>query len=81
MNARIRDQLTSRAMSAYFRTGGSDQPNITLSGKRQHEGRTYVVLNNVSGLLAAYRLRNDGVLKRLKRVPAGLNDSETTKNE
>jgi len=35
----------------------------------RHEGRSYVVLANVRGTLAVYRVRTDGVLKGLKRWP------------
>jgi hypothetical protein len=37
-----------------------------LSG---HNGRRYVVLQNVNGVLAVYRVRHDGILKRLRRWP------------
>jgi hypothetical protein len=30
-------------------------------------------LRNVRGIMAVYRVRNDGALKRLKRWPEGLN--------
>jgi hypothetical protein len=33
-------------------------------------GLSYVVLRNARGLLAVYRVRNDGMLKGLKRWPA-----------
>lgn len=35
----------------------------------------YVVLENVSGILAVYRVRNDGKLKGLRRWPAQLETS------
>jgi hypothetical protein len=35
-------------------------------------GRRYVVLSNANGILAAYRVRPDGILKRLKRWPPEL---------
>ena len=35
----------------------------------EHDGKLYVVLSNVRGTLAVYRVRNDGVLKGLKRWP------------
>ena len=50
-------------MAAYFRTGGTDQPRepevVTIDGRR------YVLRANVNGILAVYRVRNDGMLKRL----------------
>lgn len=66
------DDLTRRAFAAYFRTaagGVVDQPANT-SGPVDHEGKTYVVLHNVRGTLAVYRVRTSGQLKRLKRWPA-----------
>jgi hypothetical protein len=63
--------LIRRAMSAWFRSGGIDQPANT-SGVVEHEGKPYVVLKNVNGTLAIYRVRNDGTLKRLRRWPAEL---------
>jgi len=68
--------LTRRAFAAYFKTGspGIDQPSRS-SGVEQLGERYYVVLRggrNDNGICAVYRLRNDGVLKRLKRWPAEL---------
>lgn len=64
------DELTRRALSAYYETGGDDLPSSAavqkLSGKR------YVVLIRAGKLLACYRVRNDGKLKRLVRLPDGL---------
>jgi hypothetical protein len=37
-----------------------------------HEGHKYVVLRNVRGALAVYRVRNDGMLKRMKRWPVAI---------
>ena len=67
------DEITRRAFSAYFRSGGDDvaQP-ASSSGPVTHDGKQYVVLDNVNGVLAVYRLRNDGKLKRLRRWPAAL---------
>lgn len=64
------DELTRRALSAYFESGGGELPSATevvrISGKR------YVTLKRSGRLLAAYRVRNDGKLKRLIRIPEGL---------
>lgn len=65
------DELTRRAFAAYFRTGGTDQPTKG-SGEIEHDGKRYVVLRNRSGLLAVYRVRNDGMLRRMRRWPAEL---------
>ena len=47
------------------------QPSNT-SGVMELGGKEYVVLHNVNGILAVYRVRNDGVLKHLVRWPEGL---------
>jgi hypothetical protein len=66
-------ELVRRAMAAYFR-----KPKLPLemtlqpsqaSGVQTHAGKDYVVLHNVNGVLAVYRVRNDGMLKGLKRWP------------
>src|SRR6185437_15157903 len=67
------DDVTRRAFAAYFRSPDSrDQPSGE-SGVREHDGKSYVVLFNVNGTLAVYRIRNDGMLKRLRRWPEALN--------
>ena len=64
-------KLLSRAMAAYFRAGNIVQP-ANDSGVTDVGGKTYVALRNISGMLAVYRVRNDGVLKRLKRWPLAI---------
>lgn len=66
--------LTRRAYAAYFRSGGSDQPN-RASGVQDAGGHAYVVLRTGHRMLAVYRVRNDGVLKGLKRWPRELENS------
>lgn len=68
------DDLTHRALAAYFRSPpeGLMQPAMALSGETKHGGLRYVVLRNTRGVLAVYRVRNDGMLKRLKRWPNDL---------
>jgi hypothetical protein len=63
--------LEGRAFRAYFRSGGVDQP---ASGDPtvEHGGKLYAVLSNVNGILAVYRVRNDGALKRLRRWPTAI---------
>jgi hypothetical protein len=67
------DDLLRRAFGAYFRSGGYDQP-ANYSSVELHNGKKYVRLVNGRGVLAIYRVRNDGMLKRLRRWPAALND-------
>jgi hypothetical protein len=69
------DDLTRRAIAAYYRTAHQDGATATdqpsdASGVVEHEGKTYVVLVNVNGTLAVYRVRTSGQLKRLRRWPA-----------
>jgi hypothetical protein len=64
----------SRAFAAYFRSCTAyspDQPD-GASGIVEHEGKEYVVLHNVNGILAVYRIQNNGRLKGLRRWPAAL---------
>lgn len=74
------DELLARAFSAYFREAKRmgieyDQPAELSSGVcHDSEGRKYVRLQNGQRELAVYRVRNDGMLKRLKRWPSALID-------
>jgi hypothetical protein len=68
------EDLTRRAFAAWFRSGGIDQPS-RWSGVEEHGGKNYVVLRNANGVMAVYRVRNDGKLKRLVRWPTALDDS------
>lgn len=63
--------LERRAFLAYLRPGNVDQPSCAT--ETTHDGLHYVVITNANGVLAAYRVRpSDGVLRRLKRWPAGI---------
>jgi hypothetical protein len=77
--ARDSHPLIVRAMSAYYRQGhreGHTDQQITIPANTSYlaelGGKRYVVLENVNGVLAVYRVRNDGVLKGLKRWPKEL---------
>ena len=64
--------LKARAMAAYFRSAGEGALQPTAPEIREHEGLKYVVLENVNGILAVYRIRTVNgapVLKGLKRWP------------
>jgi len=65
--------MTTRAMAAWFRSGQSIQPAST-SGVRVCKGKKYVILENANGILAVYRIKNDGFLKRLKRWPKDIEE-------
>lgn len=62
--------LLRRAFAAYFRSGGTDQPSGGDSQVVVRAGHRYVVLENGNGILRVYRVRNDGMLKGLRRWPA-----------
>jgi hypothetical protein len=69
------EDLTRRAFAAYFRSARSDGSVVVDqpgggSGVVEHDGKLYVVLANVRGTLAVYRVRTSGQLKRLRRWPA-----------
>ncbi len=71
------DPLIRRAFAAYYRSGHSDgltDTEITIPSNSSYlcefDGKQYVVLNNINGVLAVYRVRNNGVLKGLRRWPA-----------
>lgn len=65
-----------RAFSAYFRAGPEGQKAIpsNRSDVYEHKGKQYVVLENVNGILAVYRIRNNGALKQLRRWPTALEE-------
>lgn len=64
-------ELLRRAMAAWFRSGGTDQPSND-SHVEVLNGLRYVVLVNTNGVLAVYRVKNDGLLRVLTRWPAAL---------
>jgi hypothetical protein len=76
MSQASNQELMARAMRAYFiaarKEAGTPQQPANDSGVEKHGGKRYVVLRNIKGTLAVYRVRNDGVLKSLKRWPKSL---------
>ena len=67
------DRLVKRAIAAYVRTSEAASPEMPSdSGVAELDGKTYVILENASRILAVYRVRNDGMLKRLRRWPIDL---------
>jgi hypothetical protein len=75
-------ELVRRAMAAYYKSGrreGFSDEQLAIpantSDVHEHNGKQYVVLENVNGVLAVYRVRNDGMLKGLKRWPAELENA------
>ena len=59
MSIEDHEDYVRRALAAYFRSGGKDQPSSD-SGVRTIKGRTYVHLFNVGGTLAVYRVPDPG---------------------
>ena len=68
----MENSLCNRAMAAYFRSSAGHVPVQPHCVEVCVNSRAYVVLNNVNGTLAVYRVRTDGVLKRLVRWPGEL---------
>jgi hypothetical protein len=65
--------LLDRAVNLYARCEISlQQPSRSDSGTTLLDGRTYVVLRNINGVLAVYRVRRDGALRRLRRWPSAV---------
>ncbi|MGZ8339113.1 MAG: hypothetical protein ACXW2U_05310 [Telluria sp.] len=60
--------LARRALAAWFKSGAIEQPTGPELVETT-DGKTYVALYNTNGILAVYRVRNDGMLKGLKRYP------------
>jgi len=69
------DTIVKRAFVAWSRTSDIPVQPASSSGLREYKGREYVVLENSNGVLAVYRVKNDGYLKFLKRWPKGLEDT------
>lgn len=70
----ISGRMGSRALSAYWKSAkdGEQLAQPCTPALYLINGRHYVVLANNSQILAVYRIKNDDVLRRLKRYPACL---------
>jgi hypothetical protein len=64
--------LTSRAITAYLRSGDQMPQPSAASGLQDIDGKPHVVLINSNGTLAVYRVRTNGKLQRLEEIPAAL---------
>lgn len=64
------DEASKRALAAYYSTGGEELPTSVVV--QQSSGLNYAVLRRSSKILAVYRIRRDGKLKRMIRPPRGL---------
>ena len=73
-------EITRRAYAAYFvgRAQPADkrpQPNVLVEPNVvvDHDGLRYAVIRDTGGAaLAVFRVRNDGMLRRMKRPPAAV---------
>lgn len=73
-----KSELISRALAGWFRSGNTMQPSAD-SDVHEVAGLKYVVLRNVSGVIAVYRVLDTADRKQLKRLirwPAELNGSD-----
>lgn len=75
----IRRAIAAAAREAARLGGEMIQPSKG-SGVQEVNGRKYVVLRNVAGILAVYRVRTDGILKGMKRWPKEL-EQAANKNQ
>lgn len=64
------NDLTTRAIAFHLRKPGALQPAADLSGPATAGGFDYIVLRNLGGVLAVYRvMTHSRTLKRLRRWP------------
>ena len=80
---KIDNELLNRARAAYFRSNPDDTLASNTFYLDSHAatlgGHKYVVIRGSQGrgasieTFAVYRVRNDGMLRRLRRYPAALN--------
>ncbi|HEY4178962.1 MAG TPA: hypothetical protein VGM90_19075 [Kofleriaceae bacterium] len=70
----LETELYKRGVVALFKSEDiPSQPAASTSGVEVHNKRSYLVLRNARGVLAVYRVRNDGKLKRIReRLPSRL---------
>ena len=69
--------FTERAITAYHRKYGKNAAFPSSDNSEEtHAGRHYVVLRNVRGILAVYRVQNNAALRQLKRWPKTLDDND-----
>jgi len=77
--------LLQRALFAYHRPRARQDPSVRRtvapaikSYTAEYLGKRYVVLEDFDGVLAVYRVRNDGILKVLRRWPAEIEEGRMT---
>jgi len=62
------ENLTRKALAAYYRWGGLEWFDDT-SGPIEIDGKIHVVLRRAGNPHVVYPVRNDGMLKKLRRWP------------
>jgi hypothetical protein len=69
------NDLVRRAYAAIYRSG-AELPGVMTGRVAEAKGRQYVVISggHKDAVLAVYRVRNDGMLKGLRRWPRELED-------
>lgn len=74
-----RSHMEDRALAAYYRNAARQGPGSVMQPGAveivEHDGKAYIRLSNVRGILAVYRVRivnGEPVLKGLKRWPAAV---------
>ena len=74
------DDLKRRAFAGYWRFARVGQPRASLDDTKatvvEIGGKLYVTLSSGKLQVAVFRVRNDGQLKRLVRVPSELKQEE-----
>lgn len=71
------------ALIAYTRSDGHEKAiQVCKFYKKKYQGRLYLVLTNmVRGILATYRIQNDGSLRRMILTPKQVAESVPNLNE
>ena len=62
----------ARAFAAYLRSEGAEQTEQTTTQTIKIAAKAYVVLSSANGLLAVYRIKPDGNVRRMVRYPKAL---------
>lgn len=74
-------RILQRAFAAYLKIDGTaaEQPIEHRSGELVCSGLRYVVLRSTRRVLAVYRVKNNGALRRMKRWPLELGRPQQSK--
>jgi len=75
--AKDNERVIDRAFAAWFRAGkraGATSPDIPANDSYLCElaGRRYVILQNINGIMAVYRVKTNGILREMRRWPREL---------